>query len=262
MRLQVLQVAALTSSLPLSLHDAIVQLAEMGFKSIDVPPAATEGEARKRITSCNLTISCVALEHGQPDGMDLASVDEKTRSDSVAYYSRAIEAAATLDAGTAYVTPPIKTDKKTRQLWSESIVQLADPSQQHGICLCIEHFPGRLLPTASSTLAFLQELDHSNLALLIDVGHCSISRENPADAVRSAGRRLGYIHFDDNDGMNDLHWALLDGVLSQTQIEETIDALHQIGYEGGVCLELNAQLDRPVENLRMGASLLNRLIKR
>jgi sugar phosphate isomerase/epimerase len=245
----------------LDLDDAIVELAQLGFASIDVPPAAATEETRQRIRSLELKISCVALERGQPDGIDLGSEDEEKRRHSVAYFCRAIEASAALGAPTAYVTPPIKTDQETRRGWSDSILQLADHAQQHNLCLAIEHFPGRLLPTASATMDFLSELNHPKLALLVDVGHCLISHEEPADIVRNAGRQLGYIHFDDNDGESDLHWALMTGVLRQSQIEETIDALYQIGYAGGVCLELNSQLDHPQENLRMGARLLEQIVQ-
>ena len=45
--------------------------------------------------------------------------------------------------------------------------------------MCIEHFPNRLLATAQITLDYIEELKHGALALLVDVGHCLISRDDP-----------------------------------------------------------------------------------
>ena len=74
---------------------------------------------------------------------------------------------------------------------------------------------------------------------MVDVGHCLISNEEPADVIRAAGAQLGYIHFDDNDGREDLHWALLNGCLTEAQIAASIEALREIGYQRPLCLELN-----------------------
>src|SRR5437762_1171210 len=80
---------------------------------------------------------------------------------------------------------------------------------QRMVQLCVEHIPGRALPDVTAVLNWLDRVGHANLALLLDLGHCLISNEDPAGAVRQAGARLGYVHVDDNDGKGDLHWPLL-----------------------------------------------------
>jgi sugar phosphate isomerase/epimerase len=142
--------------------------------------------------------------------------------------------------------------------WTESLVALADAAEACGIQLCIEHFPRRALPTVAATLQFLEGLGHSSLRLLIDVGHCLISAEDAAEAVIKAGDRLGYLHFDDNDGVDDLHWALLDGRLTEAQITAVIKAQRSAGYRGALCIELNPRLDGPLENLRRSSEALHR----
>ena len=89
------------------------------------------------------------------------------------------------------------------------------------------------------------------------MGHCLISNEDPAAAVREAGDRLGYIHFDDNDGREDLHWGLLQGCLTERQIAETIDALRGINFSGPLCLEF-LPTDESEQNLREGVRILRR----
>lgn len=139
-------------------------------------------------------------------------------------------------------------------------MELGDHAARWEVEICIEHFPGRLLPTVKSTLELLENLNHENLRLLIDVGHCLISREEPAQSVRTAGKRLGYIHFDDNNGRDDLHWGLLKGQLTDHQIAETITALKSVGYDRAVCLEF-APCPESAALLREGKALLDRHIR-
>ena len=255
-RRRTMQVSALTSSLPLELPSAIDQLGDLGFQWIDVPPAGAEGQARQRLQNRDLSVTCVALERGLPSGMDLASSDAGVRSRTIKYFCRAIESTHRLGAPVSYITPPNAVDDGTRQRWTDSLLQLADHARQHTVRVCIEHFPRRLLPTVASTLGFLRQTRHEQLALLVDVGHCLISREEPAQAVSDAGKWLGYMHFDDNDGQEDHHWALLTGKLTEEQIHDTIQALQAHGYQGGLCLELHPEIDDPVGNLRRGKALL------
>ena len=254
-----MQVSALTSSCDASLPNAIELLAELGFTTIDVPPTAAEGEARRCLDRHGLTIGCVTLEREAPEAFDLATGDKEHRARSLAYYCDAIERAAQLDAAVAYLTPPQALDAQTRRLWTESLVALADHAGRKGVLLCIEHFPRRLVPTVESTLALLEEIGHDELLLLLDVGHCLISSEEPADAIRAAGPQLGYIHFDDNDGCEDLHWPLLSGRLTESQIEDSIVALREIGYQRPLCLELNPTADSAA-SLTQGKALLERLL--
>ena len=99
------------------------------------------------------------------------------------------------------------------------------------------------------------------MKLLIDVGHCLISREDPAKLIRAAGSRLGYIHFDDNDGQDDLHWPLLTGVCTEAVLRDTTSTLAECGYQRTLCLELNSELPEPLENLTSGNELLAKLTR-
>jgi deoxyribonuclease-4 len=255
-----LKLSALTSSLPVAFSDAIEPLAMLGFSWIDVPPAAATGRARRLIGSHALRVACVALEREMPAGLDLTSTNPDVRGSTMNYLCGAIEQTHALGATVAYVTPPKATDAATRNRWTDSLVRLADHAAATGVRVCIEHFPGRLLPTVRDTLEFLRSIGHGSLAIVIDVGHCLLSGEDPARAVADSGRWLGYIHFDDNDGRDDLHWPLLTGRLTEQQIRSTVAALAVAGYDGGLCLELNAKLPDPVENLRRGKALLERFL--
>jgi sugar phosphate isomerase/epimerase len=109
-------------------------------------------------------------------------------------------------------------------------------------------------------LAWLEELDHANLRLLLDIGHCLITAEEPADIVRCAGARLGYVHLDDNDGVGDLHWPLLTGRLAEPTLRAALEALREIQYRGALSLELMASNPEPIEGLRRSKAIVDRLL--
>lgn len=152
----------------------------------------------------------------------------------------------------------VTTNESAFERWTEALIALADFAETHGIRLCVEHFPRRALPTVAATLEFLDQLRHNALAMLIDVGHCLISSEDAAEAVTKAGNHLGYLHLDDNDGVDDLHWALLDGRLTEAQITAVINAQRATAYGGALCIELNPKLNQPLENLRRSREVLCR----
>src|SRR5205085_4210790 len=123
--------------------------------------------------------------------------------------------AAQLGATHAYLVPGFDDSRGGLARFAEGCALLADHAAAQMIRLCVEAFPGRALPGVATTLDWLKQVGHPNLALLLDVGHCLISREEPSRAVAQAGAFIGYVHFDDNDGVNDVHWPLLTGRLTE-----------------------------------------------
>ena len=131
-----------------------------------------------------------------------------------------------------------------------------------GMKLCIEHFPEKALPTARGTLEYIRGLGHPNVFLLMDTGHLQISGEDPVETIEGAGEMLGYVHLDDNDGVGDLHLALLDGVLKREVLSNTLEALSDVGYAGAVSLELNPSLPDPIDALRRSREIVLDLVKK
>jgi sugar phosphate isomerase/epimerase len=110
-------------------------------------------------------------------------------------------------------------------------------------------------------LTWLKTLDHPNLTLLLDVGHCLISGEDPAVAVQQAGDALGYVHFDDNDGVHDCHWPLLNGQLTAGMLKAVGAALHATGYDGALALELHPDNPDGTNGLERSRAVLEELIR-
>jgi sugar phosphate isomerase/epimerase len=252
-------ISALLTSLPLDFEPAVRQAAALGFRHVDLvalserPPAHVDA-----LADADVLVSCCPIGRGLPDAQTL---DAPMRADRVAALDtmkRHIGDAARLGATNAYIIPGLDADAHGLDRFAEACALLADFAAQRMVKLCVEHIPGRALPTAAGTLAWLETIGHPNLFLLVDVGHCLISGEDPAAIVAQAASRLGYIHFDDNDGAGDLHWPLLTGRLTQESLHAVLDALPKAGYRDALALELNPENADPEAALREGKELLER----
>ncbi|MDE0079239.1 MAG: sugar phosphate isomerase/epimerase [Caldilineaceae bacterium] len=230
--------------------EVLSDMRSLGFHRIDIrPDFLIEGDARTLRETYSLGVSSVAASFGVPDDAALESADADARRRGVAHIGSVVNQCAALGAKVVYLVPGKDDSPATLSRYAESLEQAAENAAAHGVRLCIEHFPGTALPTASATLDFINAIDHPNLGLLFDIGHVQMSGEDPAEVIKAAGSRLYYVHLDDNDGHGDLHWALLDGVLTTESLRDTFRALQDIGYVGAVSLELSPVLDDPYNAL-------------
>lgn len=233
------------------------QVRALGFNWIDIQPMHLGTlESRLLAQELDLRVSCLGAAFGMPAGASLDHEHPAKRQAAVDYAAQGIAIAAQLKAGTVYVVPGKGRSENALARFSDSLVVLADLAAEHAIKLALEHFPGTALPTASETLEFIRRTGHQNLYLLLDTGHLQMSGEEPASAILNAADRLGYVHFDDNDGISDLHWALLDGVMTEEALAATLQTLADIDYQGALSLELSPGLPNPSRALADSRDLL------
>lgn len=227
-------------------NEIAARAAGLGFEWIDVRPFAFSSRgARRKIREHGLSVSCIAASFGMPDGARLSSPDRDSRSAAASHLDRTLDFGASLGASAAYVVPD--EDPSSLDRYASALKWLAERGDGLGVRVCVEHFPGTALPTASGTIGYLREIGHPNLFLLLDIGHAQMSGEDPAAAISDAGPLLGYVHLDDNDGSRDLHLGLTDGVLTEATLADTISALTGIGYRGNLSLELHPELPDPLD---------------
>jgi sugar phosphate isomerase/epimerase len=264
--------AAFATSLPGDFAAVLAQIAALGFTHVDlVAEVDRPAEQREALADSGLLVSCLALGRHLPPGHTLDAADAGMRRATLALLQRQVADAAHLGATTAYLVPPPSSppnlggdeggNAMALTCFAEGCALLADYAAARRVRVCVEHVPGRALPSAAMALDWLGRLAHPHLGLLLDVGHCLISGEDAAAVVRRAGERLGYVHLDDNDGTGDLHWPLLTGRLTQQHLADTMTALQAIGYRGALSLELNPMNADPVEALRDGKRIVERAIR-
>ena len=238
-------------------EDVLNRVSEAGFRQIDVrPDGLVEKESREKARDLGVRVSCVAASFGMPEGAALDSPDAEAVAQALEQIEKALVHGAALGANAAYVAPGPDGGREALARYAGSLAFAADRAQVHGLKLCIEHFPGRALPTVAGTLAFLRDVGHPNLYLLFDIGHAQMSGEDAGAAIASAGPRLGYVHLDDNDGVGDLHLSLTDGALTEAGLRKAFDALEGVGYDGAVSLELSPKLPDPMEALRRSRAVV------
>lgn len=233
------------------------QASDLGFAHIDVQPQnLRSAAARQAARDLGLAVSCLGGSFGMPAGASLDHAQERLRAQALAHVSDAIRQAARLGADTVYVVPGKDDSRAALSRFGDSLLELAETADALHIKMALEHFPGAALPSAQITLDYIKRLGHRNLYLLYDSGHIQMTGEDPARVIGAAGDRLGYVHFDDNDGIDDWHWALLDGLMSEETLQGTLRALADIDYRGAVSLELSPALEDPAAALSKSRQIL------
>lgn len=239
--------------------ETLRQVRDVGFETIDIQPGHQRAlESRLLAQELGLRVSCVGASFAMPAEAALDHAIANRRELAIDHVRSAIEHGAHIGAETVYVIPGADAEPAAKDRFGDSLVRLAAFAAERDIKLAIEHFPGTALPTAAETLEFIHGAAHDNLYLLYDSGHIQISGEDPATAIANAGDRLGYVHLDDNDGVDDLHWSLLEGVMTPESLAATVRALDAVGYKGALSLELSPALAKPAEALSESRDVLLR----
>ena len=231
-------------ALTASTESVIADMRSLDFRWLDIRPDFLKPADMQVLAEANsLKVSSVAASFGTPDNSALDSLDQHAQKTGLEHVEQVVNDCAALGGGVVYFVPG-RSDSL------EALVPLCRLTcscrRECGCSGCqtlYRAFSRTALPTAAATLDFIKAIDHPNLGLLFDIGHVQISGENPAEVIRQAGDRLFYVHLDDNDGVGDLHWALLDGVLTAETLRSTFEALQDIGYSSAVSLELSPQLE-------------------
>jgi sugar phosphate isomerase/epimerase len=237
---------------------ALREIKETAYHYVDVEtdfldePAAVE-----HLKSLGLKIGCVAMDHKLPSGCSLEGNDAGALRNAVAFIRGALGKGQALGVRAAYVASCAR--RKNLKAFAAAITELAEDAAGKGIRFCVEHVPGRALPTAKEALKFVEGIGHPNLYILLDVGHTLLAKENPSEVVAAAGKRIGYVQMDDNDGKSDRHWPLLEGRLTFDELSKTLEALKQAGYEGTLGMELNYDRASLVSGFSRNRNLVLRL---
>jgi sugar phosphate isomerase/epimerase len=253
--------AAFLTSLPHDFSDAVRQATQLGFTHVDVVALVDRPAAHlDALADSGAVVQCAALGRDLPSGYGLDIAEAATRRKTLDLVKRQITDAARLGANSVYIIPDSDGSATALERFAECCTLLADYAAQRMLRLCIEHMPGRALPTVAVTLAWLETIGHPQLYLLLDVGHCLLSGEDASACVRRAGSRLGYVHLDDNDGRSDVHWPLLTGRLTPHDLEELAASLRAIAYRSGLALELNAAHGDAMAGLRTSKEIAERAL--
>lgn len=121
--------------------------------------------------------------------------------------------------------------------------RLTETAEKAGVVIDFENMPmpALTLATPYQILEFAERINSPYFRVCLDTGHCAVTKNDPADAVRAIGKDyLRVLHVHDNDGRGDFHWLPETGVINWAEFSK---ALKDIGFEGVFSLETDVRRD-------------------
>jgi L-ribulose-5-phosphate 3-epimerase len=190
----------------------------------------------------------------------LLSADAEARERRLDFLCRAVDVAAALDAeavsfwsGTA--TEPAREETLMDRL-VESCRRLCEHAGKRNIRLAFEPEPGMFIDTMTRFAELHQRVAHPYFGLTIDVGHLHCLGETPIAAHLQRWRDwLWNVHIEDM--RRGVHEHLMFGE-GEIDFAEVLAALAEIGYSGGVYVELSRHSHDAVETARRALVFLVR----
>jgi sugar phosphate isomerase/epimerase len=169
--------------------------------------------------------------------IDLA---ERLGSDAVSFWSGTPDDAA--------------PDEELLKRLADGCGYLCDCAEVSGVPLAFEPEPGMFIDTMTRFDELRRRVDHPSFGLTIDIGHLHCLGEVPiADQLRKWRHLLRNVHVEDmRRGVHD-HLMFGEG---EIDFGPVLGALEEIGYAGGVHVELSRHSHNAVETARQALAFL------
>lgn len=222
------------------LEGAMEKSADLGYGLIEFPrldPSKFDvAWLAKRLADYKLK---VVVTMGLPLDSDISSEDPDAIARGEAALNDAV--AVTRDLGgeklggiifsahTKYFRMP------TRKGWENSVAvmsRVAEKAKSSGVSMNLEivnRFESNLLNTTAQGLAYIEATGSDNVFLHLDTFHMNIEENDPAAAIKLAGKKLGYFHIGEN-----YRGYLGTGTIN---FPAMFDALVAIGYDDYLTFE-------------------------
>jgi len=257
------------------LEDAITILAELGYKSVAItldqhalnpfdPSIARQCEHVRSMLD-RLKLGCV-IETGarflldprrkhQPTLLSDAPEDRERLSD---FLLRAIDIAQLLGADAVSFWSGAPDSAASDGAYWVRVVgacrMLGDEAAKCGVRLAFEPEPGMFIDTMDKFEELHRRVDRPNFGLTLDVGHLHCMGETPIEAhIERWKDWLWNVHIEDmRHGVHE-HLMFGDGEMDFAPI---LQALKEIGYAGGVHVELSRHSHDAVNTARQALAFL------
>lgn len=181
-----------------------------------------------------------------PDNVDLSSADESVRQAAIQYFLDLLSWAKQLGAKRICIHGDVGKIsgsgdlQKDWDLLVDSVKRVVEEAEIQDIELVFEvlnRYENYQVVTAEEALRLIKEINSDRLTILLDAYHMNIEESNPTEALKQAGPHLGMYHVADSNRQ-----AVGDGHID---IEQQINALHAIDYQGPIIMEMTAAGPNP-----------------
>ena len=241
------------------LFDAVELLAEIGYRGVAItidhnalPPYASHGPQRitrlRRLLE-RLGMSSV-IETGARFLLDAHVKHEPTllsagRRQRIEFYRYAIDCAAALQSDCVSLWSGVLRESLAREQaidrLAEGLGEVLDYGAGQGVAIGFEPEPGMFIDTLRAFEELLARIDAPNLRLTLDIGHLQCQGETPIpEVIRRWAPRLGNVHIEDMRTGTHEHLMFGEG---QIDFPPVLQALSEVGYTGGLYVELSRHSD-------------------
>lgn len=223
----------------------ISKVKELGFDVLEISCAMLKNitqaellEMKKMAQDAGVTLTA---GYGPAANENLASSDEKTVQNAVAFFTDILKKLEILDihtlGGGIYSYWPVDYSKPVDKAgdWERSVKNVRTVGKIAGECgvdYCLEvlnRFEGYLLNTCKECKEFVEQVDVPAVKIMLDTFHMNIEEDSMTEAILLAGDKLGHFHVGENNrrlpGKGGMPWY------------EIGSALRAIGYDKNVVME-------------------------
>ena len=265
------------------LNDAIALLAEEGYQSIAITLdagvldpyadpqrlAADIASTRERLDSAGLgrvieTGARYVLNPRKKHDPTLLDPDPERRAVRVDFLKRSIAISAELGSPLISVGSGILPDRAADEVaynrLVEGIREVLVEAEKHDVALAFEPEPGMFIDTMARFAELDDRIRHELFQLTVDIGHVHCIEEGTIGSLLQAWPdRIINIHIEDmKQGVHD-HLMFGEGTID---FDDVFAALTDIGYAGGIHVELSRHSHMAVEAVRRSAEFLKARLSR
>ncbi|MCS7044839.1 MAG: sugar phosphate isomerase/epimerase [Gemmataceae bacterium] len=257
------------------LEDALAILAELGYRGValtldwhtlnPLEPDWQRRAERLRGRLETLGLRCVVetgarflLDARRKHQPTLVSPGAEERQRRLDFLCRAVDAAVVLGGSVVSFWSGTPVDQPgDEELWrrlTSGCQHLADYAAQRGVWLAFEPEPGMFIDVMPKFAELCRRVGRPNFGLTLDVGHLHCQGEVPlADHLRAWREILVNVHIEDMRRGQHEHLRFGEGEIDFAPV---LRALAEIGYAGGVHVELSRHSHDAVETARRALKFL------
>jgi sugar phosphate isomerase/epimerase len=129
------------------------------------------------------------------------------------------------------------------RLFVENLKPVAEHAEKERVLLLIEPEPGLLIETADQFLELMQHIDSPAVGLNFDIGHFYCVGDDPRSTVERLAPYIRHFHLEDIAATR-VHHHLIPGE-GAIDFAATMRAIHSIGYDSWITIELYPYVDNP-----------------
>ncbi len=258
--------------------DALAILADLGYRSVALTldwhtlhPFESDWRIhaevlRRRLENLRLhsvveTGARFLLDPYRKHQPTLLSASPEGRRRRLEFLMRSVDIAALLGAGAVSFwsgTPDdAPGDKILWQRLTDACVELAEYAAQLKVRLAFEPEPGMFVDTMPKYAELRQRVSRDNFGLTLDIGHLHCQGETPIAAqIRKWRDLLWNVHIEDM--RRGIHEHLMFGE-GEIDFPPVLEALAEIGYPGGVHVELSRHSHEAVNTARQALEFLKKI---